>query len=183
VNLSRISGLERILAVAWFAMATSLAFYANARLFGSPSGAGYQQWREAVQSIRVDALTRDRVPVLFRSGNAEDDSRLLGGAVWPASRAPLRAPGTSPPDWTMLTLTYRWAHPDRPKYFEESLAPRLAEEPVFYLLCLVSDEPGTLGYCADVRGWIETKWKDRVRATSLGRFSQVEAIRFERAAP
>ena len=182
-NVARARGHERLVAVSWFALTTGVAFYANVRLFGSPSGAGYQQWREAVHAIEADPHHRPDVPVLFRSGNAEDDAGLPGPPGWPATLAPLRAPGERAPGWNVLLLTYGWAHPDRARYFAEVLAPKLENEPIFYLLCLVSDEPRTRGYCADVGAWIEATWPGHVRAVPLGRFSQIEAVRFDREAP
>jgi hypothetical protein len=83
--------------------------------------------------------------------------------------------------WNMFPVTCRWNLPSRTPYFDAVVAPRLKDERVFFLLCLVSDEPGAGEYCPKVKAWIHEKWPAGVHAQRLGRFRQLSVIRVERA--
>jgi hypothetical protein len=182
-TLARLKGADVTAPLAWFAITTALAFAATWQIAGSASGAGYQEWRQAVSALRDSATTASSAPVLFRSGNAEDDLAPPGEIRWPATLAPLRSPGEHAPSWEVLPLTYRWAHPGREAYFQNTLRERLSREPVFFMLCLVSAEPSADGYCPLVELWVERTWAGAVSATRLGSFRQLVVTRFERATP
>lgn len=182
-TLARLRGADVTAPLAWFAMTTALAFAATWQIAGSASGAGYQEWRQAVSALRNGATTASSAPLLFRSGNAEDDLAPPGEIRWPATLAPLRSPGEPAPSWEVLPLTYRWEHPGREAYFENRLRQRLSREPVFFLLCLVSEEPGAEGYCPLVESWVERTWPGGVSGTRLGSFRQLVVTRFERIIP
>ena len=176
-NLARLRGADLVAPLAVFALGTGLALYATYRIAGSWTGAGYQEWRQAVEAVRVDMASNPGAPVLFRSGNAEDDLRPPGEIGWPATLAPLRSPGVAAPDWRIMLLTYRWHRPDRALYLE-TLARRLDDEPVFYLLCLSSEEPDAGGYCPPFVDWVANTWPG-VKSTPLGTFRQLTAVRFD----
>jgi hypothetical protein len=179
-NLARLSRADLVGPIALFAVATGIILLATDRISGSFSGAGYQQWREAVAALRPELARTVGAPVLFRSGNAEDDLELPEPSTWPARLAPLRSPGTAAPDWNVVLLTYRWGNQHRPAYFEAMVRPRVETQRVFYLLCLRSDEPDSNGYCSNVEAWIGDEWPGRFRATSLGAFRQLSVVRFDR---
>jgi hypothetical protein len=179
VNICRLTATDRVAPLAIYAIVTAAALIGTNRLFGSPSGAGYEQWRDAVATLRPEVEKAAGAPVLFRSGNAEDD-HSIGEITWGATLAPLRSPGQTAPDWNIILLTYRWFNPARPTYFEQSVARRLAGQPVFFLLCLLSDEPGSSGYCPNVEAWIDQKWPGQFHAKPLGDFQRLWLVRFDR---
>jgi hypothetical protein len=179
-NLARLRGTDLVAPLTVYVAVTALTLAANAQVTGSMSGAGFQEWREAVAALRPELARTPRAPVLFRSGNAEDDRGQPGWRNWPATLAPLRSPGQIAPAWNIDLLTYRWNLPGRSEYFENTLAARIADEPVFYLLCQFSAERGANGYCGNVVAWIGEKWPGRFRAVSLGRFRFLTVLRFER---
>jgi hypothetical protein len=182
INLCRLAIADRIAPLALYTVVTAAALVGTNRLFGSPSGAGYEQWRDAVATLRPEVERSAGAPVLFRSGNAEDD-QSIGEITWGATLAPLRSPGQTAPDWNIILLTYRWFNSERESYFEQSVAPRLADQPVFFLLCLLSDEPGSNGYCPNVEAWIEQKWPGQFQSKPLGVFQRLSLIRFDRLTP
>jgi hypothetical protein len=179
-TLARLKSADLIAPVAIFALGTMVALFATYQICGSLSGAGYQQWREAVATLRPALSGAPDAPVLYRSGNAEDDLSMPGELGWPATLAPLRSPGERAPDWNIVPLTYRWFLPGRASYFDEVVAPRLEHARVFFLLCLASDEPGAGGYCPNVEAWIHEKWPAGIRVQRLGPFRQLSVIRFDR---
>lgn len=179
VNMSRLRGPDIVAPLAVYAVATALAFAGTHRIAGSWTGAGYQQWRQAVAELRAQLEAHPGARILLRSGNAEDDLWPPGQFGWPATLAPLRQPGRARPTWNVTLLTYSWARPGRAAYFEEALAPQLGSEPVFFLLCLYSDEPGSGGYCEPTLRWI-LDTVPGVQATSLGPFRQVGLWRLDR---
>ena len=179
-NLSRLARADLVAPVSVFAIVTGLILAANHQLSGSMSGAGFQQWREGVAALRLELSRAPGAPVLFRSGNAEDDHGRLGEFNWPATLAPLRGPGQAAPNWNIALLTYRWNTPERSEYFENSLAPRIADQSLFFMLCQASAEPGANGYCDNVVAWTRQKWPDRFRAVPLGTFRMLTVLRFER---
>jgi hypothetical protein len=180
IKMSRLKGADVAAPAAVFAMATGVALYATYGISGSLSGAGYQEWREAVRAVRQEVAVTPGAPVLFRSGNAQDDLSEPGTIAWPATLAPLRSPGETQPDWDVLLLTYRWNNPLRAAYFDGPLADRLGDEPVFYLLCVASEEPESGGYCPRVEEWVATTWPGRFTARRLGSFRQLITTRFDR---
>ena len=177
-NLAELSGADLIAPLTPYVVITTVAFLANARVCGSLSGAGCQDWRDAVAAVDAARAGDESAPVLYRSGNAEDD-RSPGHVEWPATLAPLRSPGRPPVSWPVIMLTYRWASTERAEYFAESLRPALAGRTVFFMLCLRSDEPGSGGYCGTTEQWIAATWPG-LRVTRLGDFRQITALKFER---
>jgi len=180
LNMARLAKVDLVAPLAAYALTTGAGFYATYQVCGSLSGAGYQQWREAVAAMRMAYVQDPGAPVLFRSGNAEDDLSAPDGSLWPASLAPLRSPGEAAPNWDVVLLTYRWTNPDRAAYFDRVVRAAVTDRRAFYLLCLVSDEPGAHGYCSAVNEWIRQQWPGRFRAEPLGEFDQIMAIRFVR---
>jgi len=180
VNIAHLARGDRVGPILLFVLITGGQIYATVKICGSMSGAGYQEWREAVYALRPE-VARTGAPVLFRSGNAEDDL-AIGQIKWPATLAPLRSPGHDQPLWDIVLLTYRWFHPERATYFEDVVARRVEKAPVFFMLCLVSEEPGSRGYCDNVEAWVRERFGVRFQATSLGDFRQLAVIRFDRDA-
>lgn len=179
-NLARLRGADLLAPLAAYSMVTGLTWFANLQVCGSFSGAGCQQWREAVAALRPELESPGDAVVLYRSGNAEDDMATTGQLTWPATLAPLRSPGEPAPQWPVVLLTYAWNTPQRLAYFEDTLRGRLRNRHVFFMLCLTSTEPGTDGYCRDTAKWIATTWPGRFRAQPLGDFRQLLVLRFDR---
>ena len=177
---ARLKGLDWIAPAAFFAVTTALGLCATYLICGSFSGAGYQEWRQAVSALRQDLTSSPDAPVLFRSGNAEDDLTPPGELRWPATLAPLRSPGETAPAWNIVLLTYRWEREGRAAYFAGPVAQRIEGAQRFYLLCLASTEPGANGYCPNVEAWVGETWPGRFVETRFGPFRQLSAIRFDR---
>jgi hypothetical protein len=179
-TVARLKRSEALVPLVVYATVTALTLGATRQTLGSLSGAGFQEWREAVRALRPEVARSGGAPVLYRSGNAEDDLGPPGAVRWPATLAPLRSPGQTPPAWNLALLTYRWTSDARAHYFDEQLARRLDEQPVVFLLCLSSSEPGTNGYCGNVVSWIEATWPGRFQSHSLGTFRFLTVMRFDR---
>jgi hypothetical protein len=179
-TLARLSLSDAVAPLTAFVVATVVILVANDRVQGSPSTAGFQEWRQAVAALRGAESLAPGAPVLFRSGNAEDDLSSPGEIRWPASLAPLRSPGQSPPAWNVVLLTYTWNSAARARYFDDELVRRLKEEPVVFLICLSSSEPGANGYCGNVVAWVGTTWPGRFHGQSLGSFRFLTVMRFDR---
>jgi hypothetical protein len=179
-TLVRLTRAEALAPLVVYAMVTAVTLVATRQVLGSLSGAGFQEWRGAVQTLRPAVADSGGAPVLYRSGNAEDDLGPAGEARWPATLAPLRSPGLTEPPWTVALLTYRWNSDARAHYFDERLARRLEDQPVFFLLCLGSSEPGVNGYCGNVVSWIEATWPGRFQERSLGTFRSLTVMQFDR---
>jgi len=179
-TIARLKRADALAPLVVYVTVTGLTLAANGQVLGSLSGAGFQQWREAVQTLRPQVARFGAAPVLYRSGNAEDDLGQAGVVHWPATLAPLRSPGQAPPPWNIALLTYRWNSDARDRYFETQLTRRLEPEPVIFLLCLSSAEPGANGYCGNVVSWIQTTWPGRFHGQSLGTFRFLTVMRFDR---
>jgi hypothetical protein len=179
-TVARLKRAEALAPLIVYAAVTTLTLAATRQVVGSLSGAGFQEWREAVDALRPEVGRADRAPVLYRSGNAEDDLGQAGVVQWPATLAPLRSPGQTQPAWNVALLTYRWNSDARAQYFETQLSRRLEAEPVIFLLCLSSAEPGANGYCGNVVSWIGSTWPGRFQARSLGTFRSLTVMRFDR---
>jgi hypothetical protein len=179
-TLVRLTRAEALAPLVVYAMVTAVTLAATRQVLGSLSGAGFQDWRGAVRTLGPAVAGSGGAPVLYRSGNAEDDLGPAGDVRWPATLAPLRSPGLTQPPWTIALLTYRWNSDRRAHYFDERLAHRLDEQPVFFLLCLGSSEPGVNGYCGNVVSWIESTWPGRFQGHSLGAFRSLTVMRFDR---
>ena len=179
-TMARLKRYEVLAPLMVYATVTGLTLVATRQLLGSLSGAGFQEWREAVATLRPEVARAGDAPVLYRSGNAEDDLGPPGVIRWPATLAPLRSPGETSPPWNIALLTYRWHSEARAHYFDEQLTRRLGPEPVIFLLCLSSAEPGANHYCGNVVSWIEMTWPGRFQAQSLGTFRFLTVMRFDR---
>jgi len=179
-TMARLRRSEVLAPLMVYATVTGLTLVATRQLLGSLSGAGFQEWREAVLALRPQVARAGGAPVLYRSGNAEDDLGPPGVIRWPATLAPLRSPGETPLAWNVVLLTYRWHSDARSQYFAEQLTRRLEPEPVVFLLCLSSAEPGANRYCGNVVSWIETTWPGRFQGQSLGTFRFLTVMRFDR---
>jgi hypothetical protein len=179
-TIARLTRAEALVPLVVYAMVTAVTLGATRQVLGSLSGAGFQEWRGAVQTLEPAVAGSDDAPVLYRSGNAEDDQSPPGEVRWPATLAPLRSPGRTTPSWNIALLTYRWDSAARARYFEGPLARRLDEQPVVFLLCLASSEPGAKGYCGNVASWIEATWPGRFESHSLGTFRSLTVMRFDR---
>jgi hypothetical protein len=179
-TIARLTRAEALVPLVVYAMVTAVTLGATRQVLGSLSGAGFQEWRGAVQTLEPAVAGSGDAPVLYRSGNAEDDQGPPGEVRWPATLAPLRSPGRPTPSWNIALLTYRWDSATRARYFEGPLARRLDEQPVVFLLCLASSEPGAKGYCGNVVSWIEATWPGRFERQSLGTFRSLTVMRFDR---
>jgi hypothetical protein len=120
----------------------------NHRIYGTVTQLGFEKWRQATQvledELRGDTLT----PVLYRSGFIEEDQLPLGSPV-PATRAPLRSPGSEMPDWNIIPLTATWELPEREAYFANEILDWLDSTDDLYLL----SRSGR--YASSVVDWIE----------------------------
>jgi mannosyltransferase len=179
-TLARLTRAEVLVPLVVYVAVTAITLVATRQVLGSLSGAGFQEWRGAVQTLRPAVESSGDALVLYRSGNAEDDLGPAGDVRWPATLAPLRSPGLTQPPWTVALLTYRWNSSARAHYFAEPLARRLDGQPVFFLLCLSSSEPGANGYCGNVVSWIAATWPGRFQGYPLGTFRSLTVMRFDR---
>jgi hypothetical protein len=178
VNLSRLTGRDRVLPLVGFALPTALLLGAAYRVTGAFSEAGHQDWRGAVAVLWRELEGDPGTPVLYRSGFVEDDG-VPDGSASPARLAPLRSPGRVPPRMELVALTYRWAHPRRARYFDEVVAPRLNVATRFFLLSPPSREPGAGSYPGNVERWIATRWPGRFRVVRLPVARGLVLTRFE----
>jgi hypothetical protein len=139
------------------------------------TGAGVEDWRDAVDTL-VARLGDDRqTPVLFRAGFVEQDLNVRRELVG-ATRAPLRSPGRTKPAWNIVDLTYRWEVSGREQYFSEAVAPRLAYGGPFYLL---SPGRSDSAYVRSIEQWIDQRWPSKFRRRRLEHDKNVQVILFE----
>jgi hypothetical protein len=144
----------------------------NQRVYGTVTQLGFEGWRQATQvlgdELRGDTLT----PVLYRSGFIEENHLPLGSPV-PATRAPLRSPGSEMPDWNIIPLTATWELPEREAYFESEILDRLDVSSDFYLL----SRSGR--YASSVVDWIENA-RPETFTNQRRDFGQLVLVKFRR---
>lgn len=144
----------------------------NQRAYGTVTQLGFEGWRQATQvlgdELRGDTLT----PVLYRSGFIEENHLPLGSPV-PATRAPLRSPGSEMPDWNIIPLTATWELPEREAYFESEILDRLDVSSDFYLL----SRSGR--YASSVVDWIENA-RPETFTNQRRDFGQLVLVKFRR---
>lgn len=131
---------------------------------GDLSGVRRENWRDAVDALRVRVDGRPESLVLFRSGFVEEDVDLGHPAA--ATLAPLRSPGRPALRARVVTLSYRWERAGRQEYFARDVVPAIAGAGPFFLLCSTSTPDG-LDYCARVVAWVDEQWPGIYHATTL----------------
>ena len=162
--------------VSWNLFYFAACFY----LSGSFSGAGRQQWRQALSHLEGLIPPGQAVPVLYRSGFVEEDRRPQG-PVSEATLAPLRSPGRQPPAWILVPLTYRWRRlPLREQYFDRTVTPAIEGAQVFYLL---SCENGPVDYPDRLEEWVEKRYPGRFHRERLRAARGIVLIHFRARTP
>jgi hypothetical protein len=154
--LSRARKGEAVLVVLGFTFITAWSLLSAKRAAGTFSGIGYEDWRGAVTELSA-RLSSDPDPVVFfRSGFVEEDAAPLGPPP-AATRAPLRSPGRQAFAAPVTSLTFRWGHPAREAYFEQTVRPLVTGTSRFFLLS-ARGAPGGVNYPDRFVRWVETKW-------------------------
>ena len=148
---------------------------ATHQVIGSFSGAGFQQWREAVDDLA--SRVAPGAPVLYRSGFVEDDAPPLNELA-PMSLAPLRSPGRVAPQFRILPLPFRWSNPDRERYFDAEIAPQLDRERLFFYLGPPMTEPHVGSYADNVAAFVRSRWPNRFHITAVGAYRGLTLLRF-----
>jgi hypothetical protein len=174
VTLARVSTAEAIAILTAFAVLTAAPLVRMKKATGTFSGAGFENWRDAVSDLSSRIRNDTEALVFFRSGFVEDDTVPLGVPP-PTTRAPLRSPGQKPFPVAVVPLNYRWLHPSREKYFDERLAPIITTASHFYVLGTTGD-PGVGDYMELFARWVESRWPSRfvVVRTHYGRVELLE---------
>lgn len=167
-GLTRVRSGEAVAALVAVTIITTSSLVSTKAASGSFSGAGSDDWRSAVATLS-ERVSGDQAPLVFyRSGFVEEDL-LPVGAPPAATLAPLRSPGRRPFSTPVRSLTYRWDRPSRQLYFDEVVAPAVADSPRFHVLSSRYG-PEAVSYPELFVAWVERTWPGRFepRRTSFG---------------
>lgn len=154
--LARASKSEAAIVVLGFTFITAWSLISAKRTTGTFSGIGYEDWRGAVTELSARISSDPDPVVFFRSGFVEEDAAPLGSPP-AATRAPLRSPGRQAFAAPVTSLTFRWGHPAREAYFEQTVRPLVTGTSHFFLLS-ARGAPGGVNYPDQFVRWVETKW-------------------------
>jgi len=178
--VARLPRRERAAPVVCFVGLTAYAYGSAFITVGTFSGAGPEDWRRTVAAMRKAAGDDRETLVLYRSGFVEQDA--APAVLKDVDRAPLRSPGQSTPNWTVVPLTYRWSAPRRAEYFKAVVghAVRIADR--FYLLALPFAEPGVGSYSVLVERWVAAEWPGRFEARRVVAGNGLEVVEYIRVA-
>jgi hypothetical protein len=150
---------------------------ATHQVIGSFSGAGFQQWREAVDDLAASLRVHPDAPVLYRSGFVEDDLPPLNELA-PMSLAPLRSPGRVAPQLRIVPLPFRWSNPERERYFDTEIAPQLAHAPLFFFLGPPMTEQSVGSYSENLAAYVRSRWPNRFHISTVGTLRGLVLLRF-----
>ena len=136
-------------------------------LLGSFSGAGREDWRQAVNVIsHRSQQTKD--PLILLRTFVEGDLLTEGHRVPPVLTAPLRSPGGEMPSWSIVPLTYNWDLRGREEYFEKTVVPAVASRDSFYYLgCQCGLNESSLLYEHRFFAWLDRRLDKRFTPTVL----------------
>lgn len=175
--LSRVQTKEAVVACVAFAILTGATFMSTKRATGTYSGIGYDDWRGAVDDLTARLGHAKDALVLFRSGFVEEDSVPVGSPA-AATLAPLRSPGRPAVDWRIRSLTFRWSHPARERYFDDMLLPEVRDSSRFYVL--TARWGGAPHYYPDeIVRWVEDRCPGSFRIKRFS-FRGVDLFEFQR---
>jgi Dolichyl-phosphate-mannose-protein mannosyltransferase len=149
----------------------------NHRVIDSFSGAGFQQWREAVDDLATEIRAHPDAPVLYRSGFVEDDLPPLSEPA-PMSLAPLRSPGHQAPRLRILLMPFRWSNPQRMEYMDAEIAPQLSQTRQFFFVGPPITEPDAGSFTENLQAFVRTRWPNRFRVSTVSSLRGLVLLRF-----
>lgn len=172
----------RPVSVGYWLVSVSLFFLVNFNAYGSFSGAGFQNWRQAVSCLDGFVRSEPEAVVLFRSGFVEED-QLIRGRETPATLAPLRSPGHQPVSWPLVQLTYSWNKAGRDAYFARTVEPVFRGASVVYFLSCAGCYNELTGQYPDALiAWVESKFPRQFHAEFINAGRGITLVQFSHAA-
>ena len=176
--LARLPRYLASMPLAYWLLFVGICFTIDFRVYGSLSGAGFQDWRNAVTCLDNLVRSEPKTLVLYRSGFVQEDD-LIKGKITPAALSPLRSPGHQPVSWNLIELTYSWIKPGREGYFERTVEPAIRTAPVFYFLtCGGCFNQLTGQYSEALIAWVEENFPGRFQREFIQAGRGITLIRF-----